>query len=331
MFSDSVFVNKSVIFCLAVFINQPKFCPSTTWNTSGITFTNRSFVGNWPYGLHIDINNTVYVVNQQFRLIQVWFEGNSTPTTINITSYSYPINVFATSADDIYTSFSYRVENYRLNSTSAIFTLNTDGECWDLFIDTNNSLYCSSPSYHRVIKRSLNSSDYQITTVAGTGCPGFFPETLYYPYGIFVHINFGLYVADSNNNRIQMFPFGQLNGTTVAGKGAPETFELRYPTDLILDADGNLFIVDNSNNRIVGSGVTGFRCIIGCFGGGYSAPDRLYYPRSINFDSNGNLFVMDTGNSRVQKFLLATNSCGECRLICLLNEDTIKFIIVICS
>ena len=228
-----------------------------------------------------------------------------------MTAYSYPKNVFVTTADDIYVATSYTIYAYRLNSTGPTSTLHISGGCRNLFIDRNNSLYCSSSAYHQVTKQPLNSSNYQTTIVAGTGCSGFFPDRLYNPNGIFVHTNFDVYVADSGNHRIQKFPSGKLNGITVVGKEAPGTITLRYPTDVILDADGHLFIVDRDNHRIVGSGSFGFRCIVGCTGTRGSASDQLFRPQSIAFDSYGNILVVDGNNHRAQKFLLATNSCSE--------------------
>ena len=131
------------------------------------------------------------------------------------------------------------------------------------------------------------------------------------PNGIFVDFNFTLYVADSNNNRIQRFGAGQMNAATVAGNGAPGTITLNYPTDIILDDDGYLFIVDRYNHRIVGSGPDGFRCVAGCSGISGSASNQLYYPQGMAFDSYGNIWVTDTNNRRIQKFILKANSCGK--------------------
>jgi hypothetical protein len=304
-----------VIFDIGISFNQPKFCPSATWNATGITFANRSFVGTYPYGIFVNINNTVYVAQLQPNLIQIWFEGNNIPTTINTTLYSYiySYSLFVTITDDIYISISTDVEKWSLNATGNVPTLNIGGICYDLFIDSNNSLYCSL--YASVIKRSLNSSDYQTTTVAGGSCPGFFPDMLYSPHGIFVDINFNLYVADSRNNRIQMFQSGQSSATTVAGRGAPGTIELSYPSDVVLDADGFLFIVDSNNERIIGSGLFGFRCVVGCSGTFGSSSDQLAYPQNMAFDSYGNIFVVDTENNRIQKFILMTNSCSKCHIV----------------
>jgi tripartite motif-containing protein 71 len=119
-----------------------------------------------------------------------------------------------------------------------------------------------------------------------------------------------LYVADCNNNRIQVFQSGQLNGVTVAGNGASGAITLNCPTGVVLDTNGYLFIVDSNNHRIVGSGSYGFRCVVGCSGGG-SASNQLFYPQSMAFDSYGNMFVSDRSNGRIQKFVFQNNTCGE--------------------
>jgi sugar lactone lactonase YvrE len=118
-------------------------------------------------------------------------------------------------------------------------------------------------------------------------------------------------VADYWNNRIQLFRTGQLNGSTIAGSGSSGTIALNNPTDVVLDFDGYLFITDSGNNRIVGSGPSGYYCIVGCTGSSGTASNQLNHPQSLSFDNNGNLFVVDCVNNRIQKFFLATNSCGK--------------------
>ena len=301
-----------MIFLIAVSFNQPKFCPSATWNAAGITFANINFVGSFPFGIFVNTNNTVYVTNRNFGRIQVWYEGNTIPNkTISTTDFG-SLTLFVTITDDIYIGNNNNaIDQWTLNSSSKIATLYTGGPCFGLFIDTNNSLYCALFNSHKVIKRSLNSSNNQTIIVGGSGCPGFSSDMLYNPAGIFVDINFNLYVADSSNNRIQLFLSGQLNATTVAGNGASETIMLNGPTSVVLDEDGFLFIADNNHHRIVGSGPNGFRCIVGCTGINGSGSDQLYYPAALAFDSYGNIFVTDQYNNRTQKFLLATNSCSK--------------------
>ena len=148
--------------------------------------------------------------------------------------------------------------------------------------------------------------------MAGGSCAGYQPHLLFCPLGIFVTVNLDLFVVDAGNHRVQLFRSGQMNGTTVAGSGAPGTIQLRSPTAVMLDSNGDVFILDCYGSRIVGSGSSGFQCIIGCNTGYGSAPSQLSYPRSMSFDSYGNIFVADTTNNRMQKFYLAYNSCSKC-------------------
>ncbi|CAF4412453.1 unnamed protein product, partial [Adineta steineri] len=83
-----------------------------------------------------------------------------------------------------------------------------------------------------------------------------------------------------------------------------------WTSRITLDGNGYLFIADSSNNRVVGSGPYGFRCLFGCTTVIGSTPSQLYYPATLRFDSYGNLFVADSSNGRVQKFILASNSCS---------------------
>ncbi|KAF9758246.1 RING finger protein nhl-1 [Nosema granulosis] len=183
--------------------------------------------------------------------------------------------------------------------------------CFGLFVDINNNLYCSQRDSHQVVSKSLNSPANALTIVAGTGCAGSDPNMLNIPYGIFVTINLDLYVADWGNDRIQLFRSGQLNATTVAGNGSTGTISLNRPRGVVLDGDGYLFIVDGNNNRIVGSGPYGFRCLVGCSGLAGAASNQLNIPWALSFDSDGNMFVADRGNNRIQNFLVSNNSCGK--------------------
>jgi len=162
------------------------------------------------------------------------------------------------------------------------------------------------------VKKSLNDPNItSITVVAGTGSKGSTSNELNEPVGIFVDINFDLYVADSVNDRVQLFPSGKLNGITVAGSNSPNpTINLFMPTGIVLDAEKNFFIADYLNHRIVGSSSNVFRCLVGCHGEG-SQSNRLYYPHSFSFDRFGNIFVVDQVNHRIQKFEYLEKSCGK--------------------
>jgi hypothetical protein len=302
------------LFCVsALSYNQPKLCPNASWNPYATTFANNNTVGSYPVGIFVNTNNTVYVANRANGQILVWLNGSISPTTTVSTNSRWSlISLFVTITGDmfIYNGYNLRVEKWLLNATVGVPIMSIGCPCLGLFIDISDTLYCSMGDSSQVVARSLNSNGNTFTTF-GTGICGNASNMLCNPCGIFVNINFDLYVADYFNNRIQLFKSGQSNATTIIINGASGTITLNGPTGVVLDADEYLFIVDNGNDRIIGSDVNGFRCVVGCFGNG-SAANELLYPYTLSFDSYGNMFVTDQGNNRIQKFILSTNSCGKC-------------------
>lgn len=224
-------------------------------------------------------------------------------------------DIFVTTSGNIYIDngeFNGRVEKWTLNATAGDVAWYVSDACYGLFVDLNEDLYCAMEWGHQILKKTAKDSVNTTTRIAGSGgVGGNASDMLDGPRGIFVDTDFNLYVADCYNNRIQLFRPGQSNGSTVAGSGAANTITLNWPTDIVLDADGYLFIIEYNGHRIVGSGPYGFRCIAACTGSYGSAANQLWAPCSLSFDSHGNLIVSDTNNERIQKFLLATNSCGK--------------------
>jgi hypothetical protein len=302
-------------FSLVPSYNQPKFCSSAIWNPNAVTFATNSTVGSRPYSIFVSNENTVYVGDQKNNRIQVWINESNNPIQVVSGNLSNLYSLFVTTTGDIYISYDLsnsRVDKWTLHANTSVVAMTISGNCFGLFVDISNTLYCSIHNFHQVVKRWLNDTVTISTKIAGTGSAGSASNMLYYPEGIFVDINLDLYVADSYNDRIQLFRLGQLNAITVAGRGVPGTITLSRPTGVVLDADKYIFIVDSYNHRIIGSGLHGFRCLVGCSGSRSSASNQLYNPQSMSFDSSGNMFVTDRDNHRIQKFILDTKSCGKC-------------------
>ena len=301
---------------LGLSYNRPKFCPDATWNSNGTTLASNNTIGTQPFGIFINRNNTIFVTDYDNGLIYVWLEGSDNVSNTIVTNSSHPYSIFVNQIGDLYlnTDNPVGVDVWKWNSSSYAYSssLSVIGNCRSIFADTNGSLYCSIYLRNRqVVKISLNGANQEATPVAGTECAGFFSDMLNCPRGIFVDTNFDLYVADSENHRIQRFPVGQSNGVTIAGRGATGTIDLKLPTGIALDADGYLFIVDSGNHRILGSGPDGFRCVVGCSDTHGPASYQLISPIFLAFDSHGGIFTTDSGNGRVQYFQLSFNSCSE--------------------
>jgi hypothetical protein len=178
--------------------------------------------------------------------------------------------------------------------------------CRSIFIDSYYNIYCAMNNPDQITKRSFSSSFNGNSILAGNGSTGSAANMLSSPSGIFVDNLSNLYVADSGNNRIQLFGPGQINGTSILGYGSNNTFALYYPTIVVLDGHGDLFIVDSNNTRIVivRSNVT--LCIIG-----YFDTNWLFLPNFMLFDIYQNIFVSDWNNSRIQNSMLTINLCSK--------------------
>ncbi|CAF0923348.1 unnamed protein product [Adineta steineri] len=245
----------------------------------------------------------------------MWQEENINPTNIITGSFINPYSLFVTLNGDIYIDDGEqngRVQKWIAETNTFVTVMRVSLSCWGLFVDINDTLYCSIQYRGQVVKRSLNDAVMTSNRVAaGTDFPGSTSNQLSGPRGIFVDVNLDLYVADFNNNRVQLFQLGESNGITVAGNTSLNpTITLRGPSGIVLDTEKYLFIVDQHNHRIVGSGLNGFRCLVGCYGYG-SQSNQLFRPASFSFDPYGNMFVTDTENHRIQKFLLMKDSFGK--------------------
>ncbi len=167
-----------------------------------------------------------------------------------------------------------------------------------------------------------------ITTIVGTGVTGYGGDgsaatnaKLSDPYSVAVDNVGNIYIADSYNNCIRKVnPAGIIStivGTGVSGfsgdGGAATAAMLDWPTCVVLDNSGNIFISDASNNRIrkidafgiistvAGSGPVGFSA--GGFGGdtGPATAAIFNLPLDIAIDGCGDLFISDCVNNRVRK------------------------------
>lgn len=244
----------------------------------------------------------------------MWPRENMRATIIIRDVLSKSLSIFVTFNNTVYINDNQKnkqVNMWTRNSTAPIQVMTVKTFCYGLFVDINNSIYCSLKESHKVVKKWMNSNENVAAVVAGTGKAGSKQNQLNSPFGIFVDVNFNLYVADCKNNRIQRFKSGNLTGATVVRKTRKSSFTLKCPTGIILDNDGNLYIADGLH-RIVRSGLHGTQCVAACSNKPGSSGYRLSVPRSLSFDSFGNIFVADKNNNRIQKFLFLKNSCGMC-------------------
>lgn len=143
-----------------------------------------------------------------------------------------------------------------------------------------------------VTKVSASASDW--------GALGSQPGDFYHPMGLDVDVLGNVYVADTQNHRIQIFDAnGSLQstwGTEGIGVG-----ELSSPADLALSVSGNVYVADTGNDRIQVFHADG--TFVESLGRNGSGEGEFLHPSSIAVDdSTGKLYVADSGNDRIQIF-----------------------------
>lgn len=313
--------------------NRPNLCPNTTWQQNSLTWIDTTFITNISYGLYLDTNDILYVQTSQPANTLIF--QNSTKRLMrnishgNIESQS----IFVDLIGDVYVDRGIvgTVDRWILNTTAYVPVMNVSNICTGLFMDSKEDLYCSMWAHHIIVKASLIPNGSITVVVAGNTTPGDDDFSLNGPIGIFIDLNDDLYVADSQNHRIQRFEYGNKTGQTVLGNVSISGVSLNYPRSVIIDGENNLYVADSLNHRIIRLTESGIaECIAACQNSGGQFGFYMNEPVALAFDSIGNLFVLEKQNRRIQKFLILLNPCGELDIILLLvyefNYENISFL-----
>ncbi|MGW2370348.1 NHL domain-containing protein [Streptomyces sp. NPDC001667] len=167
------------------------------------------------------------------------------------------------------------------------------------------------------------TSEGEISTVAGTGVPGSAGDggfavnaQLNAPESVALGRDGSIYVSEWSGHRVRRIaPDGMIStyaGTGVEGfsgdGGYARTAQLRGPSGLAVDQEGNLYVCDTLNYRVrkvtpeggistlAGTGVPGAGG-----DGGPAATAQLDMPLGVTVNRNGEVFIADQGNHKVRK------------------------------
>jgi len=249
-----------------------------------------------PYGVAVDSNNNIYIADTGSNAIRKVNASTGTITTV------------AGGAQPVYN------------------TLNPA----EMARDAAGDIFFADPGGNVV--REFNHSTNEISIVAGTGTAGYTGNggaatsaELNSPSGVAFFGPSTLFIADSTNNVIRAVNLSTGIITAFAGNGTAgytgdngqaTAAELKYPNQVAVDANGDVFIADTSNNVIrevnhatgiittyAGNGTSG-----SSGNGGLATAAELNYPDGVAVDGSGNVYIADTGNNVIREVDHATGN-----------------------
>ena len=162
-----------------------------------------------------------------------------------------------------------------------------------------------------------------VSTLIGTGTPGFTDREINNPYGVTIGPDRQLYFCDLDNQRIRRLDLETRRTITIAGDGQKAfrgdggpaaKASLNMPHEIQFDSARNLYIAERDNHvvrrvdartglitTVAGTGEPGFSG-----DGGPAVRAQLRQPHSIAVAANGRLLICDVGNHRIRELNLST-------------------------
>lgn len=238
-----------------------------------------------PFGIAISQSGTLFISDQ----------GNNSIRTI---SPNGVVQTFAGSKTAGYADGSGQAAKFKLPA----------GIC----IDSKGVIYVADQGNHRI---RMISPEGIVSTLAGSGQPGFADgkgtaAKFHAPTGIAVDSAGYVFVTDLVNNRIRKIsPNGVV--TTLAGSGEFSKVDgegkiaaFRYPTGIVIDPMGGLYITDQSNHIVRRVTASGQVSTLIPEPGGKTEPAgsaSFKNPMAICFNKEGNLIVADFNNHCIKE------------------------------
>ncbi|CAF4009054.1 unnamed protein product [Rotaria sp. Silwood1] len=282
---------------------------------------------NSPWGIYVDANGTLYIVDSSNHRVQKWLPGKiqrwSPGSTYGITLVAVTMAspkgmTFDSIGNLVVADMSYhRIDSFSISCPQT----------------TTTTIPPTTQSLNQVCSTAYWNSTFRI--VAGsTGSYSTAMNRLYTPIDVTFDGYGYMYVVDNGNNRIQLFPPGRLNtssmmsyplisnlgstsstsAVTLAGLstgGGNGYSELSDPYSIFVDLNGIMYILDTGNFRVVkwlpgqplgftvaGSGVTG------------TTLDKIGTSYAIYLDNQSNIYISEYGNHRITKWLNGNLTAG---------------------
>ncbi len=193
-------------------------------------------------------------------------------------------------------------------------------------LDSSNNLYVVDSGNHRVLffpsgstapTRVYGQPSFTTNLCNGGGVSA---QNMCVPSGMAIDASDNLYLADTGNNRVLVFPSGSASASAVYGQpdfqtaandcdmgGGTNDAGFCFPLGVAVDAAGGVYVADSGNSRVLKfrSGATHASEVFGQpnFTSGSCSVKvsarTMCVPNNVVLDAAGNLFVADTFNARI--------------------------------
>jgi DNA-binding beta-propeller fold protein YncE len=171
-----------------------------------------------------------------------------------------------------------------------------------LKVDGEGNIYVADTGNDRIVKLSPDGEPLALWGPKRGGHWGEF----FKPEGLALDSGGNVYVADTGNDRIAklspdgewLAQWGKLNrdGTTSSGS---DPGEFTWPSSVAVDADGNIYVAEELNDRIQKLSPSGEP--LGLWGRKGYGPGEYAFLQAVTVDDQGNVYGVDGMVGRVQK------------------------------
>ena len=296
-----------------------------------------------PFATAVDLSGNVYVADSAAHVIRkispaavvTTFAGSpgrfGSADGVGAAARLYsPFGVATDSAGFVYVADSRNSTVRKISPDGAVTTLagtalqsgSADGsgaaarfsQPFGIAVDSGDNVYVSDASLMTI--RKITPAGVVTTLAGSSGNPGSADGTgtaarFRVPYGIGVDSSGAVYVVDHGNHTVRKVTAagvvttlagtaGRLGKVDATGSAA----RFKYPGDLAVDSDGDVFVVDTDNQSVrqitpagvvttVGGGVAGST-------DGVGTAAQFYNPKGIAVGSDGRLYIADRSNHTIR-------------------------------
>ena len=263
--------NADVVNCTVTSNSPCASTPTAISNSISMTVSGQSSVTLNSKGATC-LGDTLFINTTDSVSQIIWYNNNNSVDTSNAIPSGVGITVaggngIGYAANQLYTPFG-------------------------IYMDASNNLYVVDEKNHR-IQKWLPGATSGLTVAQ---------SSLADPTGVFIDANGYIYVSDILLNSVVKFPPGSdanTIGVTVAGGNGPGTAanQLNSPRYMFVDASGNLYVIDQMNERVqkFPPGSTSST-------NGVTIAGNLGDPIGIFVDGAGNVYIGESGYGDVQKW-----------------------------